>query len=132
MASEGLHENLDDLSAEALDMHRALVSLGEELEAVDWYGQRAEASEDDALKAILLHNLNEEIEHASMLIEWLRRNHSGFRDHLKDYLFTSAPITELESDSDSEDAEAETVEAPTQAAPEIATTSGFTIGSLKE
>lgn len=92
MAHEGLHESADDLSAETRDMHRAILSLMEELEAVDWYQQRADACKDGALKAILLHNRNEEIEHASMLMEWLRRNNGRFDKELREYLFTDTPI----------------------------------------
>ena len=74
-SSETYHEPLEKLSPATQDMHRALVSLQEELEAVDWYQQRADACGDAELKAILLHNMREEIEHASMVIEWLRRHH---------------------------------------------------------
>ena len=77
-SSDTYHESLDKLSSTTQDMHRALVSLQEELEAVDWYQQRADATEDAELKAILLHNMREEIEHASMVLEWLRRNHPDF------------------------------------------------------
>jgi ferritin-like protein len=91
-AHEGLHEAAVDLSKETLDMHRAIVSLIEELEAVDWYQQRADACGDPALKAILAHNRDEEKEHAAMLLEWIRRNDPSFSKELKDYLFTDAPI----------------------------------------
>ncbi|RYF09233.1 MAG: ferritin [Deltaproteobacteria bacterium] len=79
-------------------MHRALVSLQEELEAVDWYQQRADATQSGPLRTILAHNLDEEIEHAAMVLEWLRRNHSGFAKHLKTYLFTEADITAIEAE----------------------------------
>jgi uncharacterized protein len=92
MASEGLHEPRDDLSARTIDAHRAFVSLMEELEAADWYQQRADACGDPELKAILVHNGNEELEHASMLIEWLRRHRSEFDGHLRRYLFRSGDI----------------------------------------
>lgn len=91
-AHEGLHEAAADLSKETLDMHRAIVSLIEELEAVDWYQQRADVCGDPALKAILAHNGDEEKEHAAMLLEWIRRNDPSFSKELKDYLFTDAPI----------------------------------------
>jgi ferritin-like protein len=84
------------LSPEAQEVHRALASLIEELEAVDWYNQRADVTQDEPLKAILLHNRNEEIEHASMALEWLRRRIPNFDEELHTYLFTSAPITEVE------------------------------------
>jgi ferritin-like protein len=87
-----LHEAASDLSESTRDMHRAIVSLIEELEAVDWYQQRAEACTDKALKAILAHNRDEEKEHAAMLLEWIRRNDPAFSKELKDYLFTDKPI----------------------------------------
>jgi len=96
MANEGLHEAKKDLSKETRDLHRALVSLQEELEAIDWYRQRADACHDDQLEAILLHNMREEMEHAAMLTEWLRRNDSDFNGHLHNYLFTDVPITEVD------------------------------------
>src|SRR5262247_4298025 len=91
-SSDTYHEPLDKLSSATQDMHRALVSLQEELEAVDWYQQRADATEDAELKAILLHNMREEIEHASMVLEWLRRNDDTFAGQLKEYLFTDKDI----------------------------------------
>ena len=72
-ASQGWHESEQLLSARTRDLHRALVSLQEELEAIDWYQQRADAAEDPELKEILAHNRDEEKEHAMMLLEWLRR-----------------------------------------------------------
>jgi uncharacterized protein len=95
-SSASYHESLDKLSATTQDMHRAIVSLQEELEAVDWYQQRADACGDDELKAILLHNMHEEIEHASMILEWLRRRHPVFKQHLQTYLFTAKPILDIE------------------------------------
>ncbi len=92
MALEQLHEQVKDLSPEARDMHRALASLIEELEAVAWYNQRAEATDNEELKHILTHNADEEKEHAAMLIEWIRRNDPKFHDELKDYLFTDKKI----------------------------------------
>jgi hypothetical protein len=92
MALVELHEPVDELSAKTRDMHRAIASLIEELEAVDWYQQRAEACTDDALKAILAHNRDEEKEHAAMLLEWIRRTDPAFSKELKDYLFTDKPI----------------------------------------
>lgn len=88
--------NESGLSQEAQEVHRALASLIEELEAVDWYNQRADVTQNQELKAILLHNRNEEIEHASMALEWLRRTIPNFDQELRTYLFTSAPITEVE------------------------------------
>jgi len=96
--SANYHEPMDKLSEKTLNMHRALVSLQEELEAIDWYQQRADACSDAQLKEILLHNMHEETEHACMVLEWLRRNDETFAAQLKTYLFTSAPITEVEED----------------------------------
>ncbi len=92
MSSEGYHERFEDLSAETRDMHRAIVSLMEELEAIDWYNQRRDACGDEALKGILAHNRDEEKEHAAMLLEWIRRRDPTFSRQLKDYLFTDQPI----------------------------------------
>ena len=94
MASEGFHELPQDLTPQTRDMHRAITSLMEELEAVDWYNQRVDATTDDALRIILAHNRDEEKEHASMVLEWIRRHDPVFDSHLKKYLFTTAPITE--------------------------------------
>lgn len=96
MASEGYREPLNELSDETRDMHRAIVSLMEELEAVDWYDQRVDACQDDALRAILARNRDEEKEHAAMVLEWIRRNDKRFSRELGDYLFTKKPITGLE------------------------------------
>ena len=94
--SVGYHEPLEELSPHTREMHRALTSLQEELEAVDWYQQRADACADSALAGILLHNMREEIEHASMILEWLRRNSEHFDKQLRTYLFTEADITRVE------------------------------------
>ena len=92
MSSTGYHEPIEELSEETRDMHRASVSLMEELEAVDWYNQRADACKDVELKAILAHNRDEEKEHAAMVLEWIRRKDPKFSSHLKDYLFSDKPI----------------------------------------
>jgi ferritin-like protein len=92
MANEGYHEPITELSDETRDMHRAIVSLMEELEAVDWYNQRVDACKDAELKAILAHNRDEEKEHAAMVLEWIRRKDAKFDGELKDYLFTDKPI----------------------------------------
>ncbi|MGE3154266.1 MAG: encapsulin-associated ferritin-like protein [Nitrospiraceae bacterium] len=92
MANEGYHERFEDLSDATRDMHRAITSLMEELEAVDWYNQRVDACKDADLKAILAHNRDEEKEHASMVLEWIRRKDPSFSEHLKDYLFTTKSI----------------------------------------
>jgi ferritin-like protein len=92
--STGYHEK--ELSAHARETHRALASLIEELEAIDWYNQRVDVTGDEELRAILEHNRNEEMEHAAMTLEWLRRKMPAFSDELKTYLFTSGSITETE------------------------------------
>lgn len=101
MSSEDLHAPRERLSADTLRFHQAIVSLMEELEASDWYRQRADDCDDPSLKAILLHNMREEIEHASMLIEWLRRNNPHFAKELKEYLFTEKDILKVEEDGKS-------------------------------
>ena len=92
MANEGYHEPINELSDETRDMHRAIVSLMEELEAVDWYNQRVDACQDPDLRAILAHNRDEEKEHAAMVLEWIRRQDPTFSAEMKDYLFTDKPI----------------------------------------
>ncbi|WP_405231817.1 encapsulin-associated ferritin-like protein [Lentisalinibacter salinarum] len=92
MANEGYHEPVSELSDETRDMHRAIISLMEELEAVDWYQQRIDVCKDDELRRILAHNRDEEKEHAAMVLEWIRRRDPKFNDELKDYLFTEEPI----------------------------------------
>src|SRR5262247_3145121 len=94
MASEGFHELPQDLTPQTRDMHRAIVSLMEELEAIDWYQQRVDATSDEALRAVLAHNRDEEKEHASMVLEWIRRHDPAFDAQLKKYLFTTLPITD--------------------------------------
>ena len=92
MANEGYHEDLSELSDETRDMHRAIVSLMEELEAVDWYNQRVDACKDDELRAVLAHNRDEEKEHAAMVLEWIRRSDPSFSKELKEYLFTDRSL----------------------------------------
>ena len=92
MSHEGYHEPVEELSDEVRDMHRAIESLMEELEAVDWYNQRVTACKDPELKAILEHNRDEEKEHAAMTLEWIRRRDPRMDKELKDYLFTDKPI----------------------------------------
>jgi ferritin-like protein len=96
-SSAGLHEPSESLSPDVIDRHRAIVSLGEELEAVDWYDQRVNATKDPSLAAVLAHNRDEEKEHASMTLEWLRRRDPVFDQHLRTYLFTELPVTEVEA-----------------------------------
>jgi len=92
MAHEGYHEPISELSDDTRDMHRAIISLMEELEAVDWHNQRVDACRDEELKAILVHNRDEEKEHAAMVLEWIRRKDPTFDKELKDYLFTEKRI----------------------------------------
>lgn len=92
MANEGYHEPINELSAETRDMHRAITSLMEELEAIDWYNQRVDATKNEELKEILVHNRDEEKEHAAMILEWIRRQDPSFDKELKDYLFTDKKI----------------------------------------
>ena len=92
MSSVGYHEPIEELSDEVRDMHRAIVSLMEELEAVDWYNQRAAACKDPELKSILEHNRDEEKEHASMVLEWIRRKDARFSKEMKEYLFTEKSL----------------------------------------
>jgi ferritin-like protein len=94
--STTLHEPAGQLREETINMHRAIVSLMEELEAVDWYQQRSEACSDAQLRDILRHNMEEEIEHATMTLEWIRRRHPKFDEALRTYLFTTGDITAIE------------------------------------
>lgn len=99
MSSESYHEPIELLSEGTKNMHRALVSLREELEAVDWYQQRAEACSDTDLAAVLTHNKNEEIEHAMMTLEWIRRHNPVVDKNLKTYLNTTGPIVDVEKNA---------------------------------
>jgi uncharacterized protein len=98
LASEGFHEPLDLLDEATLDYHRAMQSLAEELEAIDWYNQRAKATTDESLAAILIHNRDDEKEHAAMALEWLRRQDSTLDAQLRKFLYTSGPIGEAGDD----------------------------------
>jgi ferritin-like protein len=95
-SSAGLHEPAERLAPQTIDAHRAIVSIMEELEAVDWYHQRADATDDTELAAVLTHNRDEEKEHAVMTLEWLRRRDPVLDQHLRTYLFTEGDITEIE------------------------------------
>lgn len=92
MSSEDLHAPRERLTKETIHMHQAITSLMEELEAVDWYKQRADDCDDAELKEILLHNMREEMEHAAMVLEWIRRNNPDFAGQLKSNLFTEGRI----------------------------------------
>ena len=93
MANQGYHEPVEQLTAATKDMHRAIISLMEELEAVDWYNQRVDVATDPDLKKILAHNRDEEKEHAAMILEWIRQHDPAFDHELKDNLFKEGPIT---------------------------------------
>ncbi|TVR82945.1 MAG: ferritin [Rhodospirillales bacterium] len=97
-SSATLHEDPAQIGEETIDRHRAIVSIMEELEAVDWYDQRVQATSNAELRAILAHNRDEEKEHACMVLEWLRRNDPKWHEQLSTYLFTSGDVTELEED----------------------------------
>jgi ferritin-like protein len=96
MSHEGLHEAADLLDEETIDRHRAVESLIEEFEAIDWYDQRIDATRDPELAAILAHNRDDEKEHASMALEWIRRRDPALDKQLRVYLFTSGPIVSVE------------------------------------
>ena len=127
MSSENLHAPRERLSQETLNLHFAIVSLMEELDAIDWYRQRADDAEDETLKQLLLHNMREEMEHASMLLEWIRRRDSDFERFLKTYLFTEGSILQEEK--------AATAEGVGRGGSETTRSRaepGFTIGSLRD
>ncbi|HEY1259407.1 MAG TPA: ferritin [Stellaceae bacterium] len=121
MSSESLHAPRERLSRETLQLHFAITSLMEELDAIDWYRQRADDADDAELKGLLLHNMREEMEHAAMLLEWIRRANSDFGGFLKTYLFTEGSILGEE-------------QAATSVTPSGGGRSerGFAIGSLKD
>ncbi len=99
-SSATLHEDPERLSPETIDRHRAIVSIMEELEAIDWYDQRLEATKDAELKEILRHNRDEEKEHAAMTLEWLRRHDAALDEHLRTYLFTEQSVLEIEEEAE--------------------------------
>jgi ferritin-like protein len=121
-SSATLHEDSTRLGPEAIDRHRAIVSIMEELEATDWYDQRVLATDDPELRAVLAHNRDEEKEHAAMVLEWLRRHDEVLSRHLQTYLFSEGPIREQES--------AKTTAMPKPAS-DSATDDSLGIGSLR-
>ncbi|HEY1328506.1 MAG TPA: ferritin-like domain-containing protein [Casimicrobiaceae bacterium] len=121
-SSAGYHENPDDLKAETLDRHRAIASIMEELEAIDWYDQRVDATRDGELAAILAHNRDEEKEHAAMVLEWLRRRDPKLDEHLRNYLFIEQSVLEKEH----------AMEHPEQATAASDGDGSLGIGSLRE
>jgi ferritin-like protein len=126
MASEGLHEPQDLISESTIDRHRAIVSIREEFEAVDWYDQRVDATGDQSLAAVLAHNRDEEKEHAAMTLEWLRRNDPVLDRHMRTYLFTTEPVTEIEAETEGAGASGTTGTGPGQSG-----VGSLGIGSLK-
>jgi ferritin-like protein len=100
MTDTALQESESQLSPETADRHRAIASLQEELEAIDRYDQRIDATNDSGLASVLANNRDEEKEHAAMLIEWLRRHDAVLEGNLRTYLFTSAPVTEIEAEAE--------------------------------
>lgn len=99
-SSGSLHENEQSLNPEIIDRHRAIVSIMEELEAIDWYDQRVSAATDAELKQLLAHNRDEEKEHAAMVLEWLRRRDPKLNEHLRTYLFTKGSLLEIEEEAE--------------------------------
>jgi len=125
MASEGLHEAADLLDEATVDHHRAMTSLCEELEAIDWYDQRVNATADASLAAVLAHNRDDEKEHAAMTLEWLRRHDPALDAQLRKFLFTTTePITEVGSTDGAAGADVE-------GAPGSGNLGSLGIGSLK-
>ena len=125
MSSEGFHEAEQHLAPATRDMHRAIASLMEELEAVDWYQQRMDATENGELRDILRHNRDEEKEHAAMVLEWIRRRDPVFNDKLREYLFTEGSIVGREKQLEAAEATGNGAAQPrTASAPS-------TVGSLR-
>lgn len=127
MSSEQLHEERDRLAPATIDRHRAIVSIMEELEAVDWYDQRADATDDPTLAEVLAHNRDEEKEHAAMAIEWLRRNDPVFDRHLRTYLFSTGSIVGIEQVVEHHDGDGDPGDAGSTTAD-----GSLAIGDLKE
>ena len=129
MSSEAYHEPIDRLRPAPIDRHRAIQSIMEEFEAVDWYDQRVDATDDPDLAGVLGHNRDEEKEHAAMTLEWLRRNDPALDRHLRTYLFTEGPILEIEERAEHGGGAPDEVVGN---APELGSdASGLGIGSLK-
>ena len=121
MAHEGLHEESDLLDDQVIDRHRAIESLMEEFEAIDWYDQRVHATNDSDLASVLAHNRDDEKEHAAMALEWIRRRDPALDEQLRLYLFTDGPLVSVEDS-----------EAPTDSGGAAAPGFGLGIGSLRE
>ncbi len=121
MAHEGLHESSDLLDDQVINRHRAIESLMEEFEAIDWYDQRVNATNDSDLASVLAHNRDDEKEHAAMALEWIRRRDPALDEQLRLYLFTDGPLVSVEDS-----------EAPTDSGGVAAPGFGLGIGSLRE
>ncbi|MFA5699043.1 MAG: ferritin-like domain-containing protein [Sphaerochaeta sp.] len=115
-------EPYDVLDEKTRDISRAITSLKEEIEAVNWYNQRVHTSNDPELAAIMAHNRDEEIEHACMTIEWLRRNMDKWDEELRTYLFTDGSIIDAEEDATGKGG----------SAPAAKSSSSLSIGNLKK
>lgn len=124
MGSEGLHEDASAVRSETIERHRCIVSIIEELDAVDWYQQRVDACRDPELAAVLAHNRDEEKEHAAMALEWLRRHDPEFDRFLRQYLFTEGSIVALEDAATDDDGDGDEDEVRVAA-------SALGIGSLR-
>jgi uncharacterized protein len=132
MSSEELHEERDRLGPEVVDRHRAIVSIMEELEAVDWYDQRAAATDDPTLAEVLRHNRDEEKEHAAMTIEWLRRHDPVLDRHLRTYLFTTGSIVAVEHAAEHSGGDGERDEVEPDVGSAVSGDDSLPIGDLKE
>jgi ferritin-like protein len=121
MAHEGLHEAEELLEERVIDRHRAIESLVEEFEAIDWYDQRVHATRDADLASVLAHNRDDEKEHAAMALEWIRRHDPALDEQLRLYLFTDGPLVS-----------AEDTEAPSESGGGAGPGFGLGIGSLRE
>ena len=123
MSHEGYHEPSDKLSDATKDMHRAIISLMEELEAIDWYNQRIDAATDSDLKDALRHNATDEKEHVAMLLEWIRRRDPALDAEIRDWLFTDKPLRKDESGGDGPSSGGDNEPSPRRA--------GLTVGSVR-
>lgn len=131
MSSENLHAPRERLSRSTLTHHHAIVSLMEELDAADWYQQRADDCEDEPLKDILLHNMREEIEHACMILEWLRRNVPEWDKQMAIYLYSEGTITDVEEAVEQSGGAVVDADAAAPVEPSRTASHRFTVGSLR-
>ncbi|MGC8651703.1 MAG: ferritin [Candidatus Micrarchaeia archaeon] len=87
-----IESNVDE---ETANLSRARQSLIEELQAQMWYDERISATKDKSLKAVLAHNRDDEKEHATLLLEWLRRHDAPLDKELKEILFKNKELKDL-------------------------------------